>query len=176
MLDSLLGCWLGSSVLLTERPASLDVSCFVVCFFDFLQERKISIFMFCKRPVRMCYMHCNLWEYTDWGDLRFSFLCFGFVLSLVCLFYFLFGFKRRMDTVYNEINVIVSLTYGVKGFRVVTSGSCCSTRQLPPFWKQLPCSQVALCKTRVVALKVSQRGKHYNVKWWHTRWGSIACN
>jgi len=38
-----------------------------------------------------------------------------------------------MDTVDNEVNVIVSLTYGVKGFRVVTSGSCCSTRQLPPF-------------------------------------------
>lgn len=41
MLESLLGCWLGSSVLLTERPASLDVSCFVVCFFDFQQERNI---------------------------------------------------------------------------------------------------------------------------------------
>jgi len=39
MLDSLLGCWLGSSVLLTERPASLDVSCFV-CFFDFPTREK----------------------------------------------------------------------------------------------------------------------------------------
>jgi len=64
----------------------------------------------------------------------------GFPFYALVLFYpwfvyftFLSGFKRRMDTVDNEVNVIVSLTYGVKGFRVVTSGSCCSTRQLPPF-------------------------------------------